>query len=107
MNKTVITINGIRAAEFKVVLVDSFNLLNGLLIMRQYNDYRKPYSRIKITIKPRHTKFKYPVGLTLDVLKIKYACIYISNNRVYKFYILKDYLFGHTESEITRWINNK
>jgi len=100
MNKRTIIINGIRAAKFKITFNDGYNFLNDLILVSFYSNTEKPTSSIKITIKPRHTKFKYS----------KYAiqtALSIYNGRIYKIYFLKNRSwFAWSESEVTKYLNS-
>jgi len=107
MNKRTIIINGIRAAKFKITFNDGYNFLNDLILVSFYSNTEKPTSSIKITIKPRHTKFKYPIGFSYRNLKIIYAGLYIYNNKILKMYVLEKYVFAHNQTEITKWINQQ
>jgi len=108
MNKSTIIIKGVRAAKFSIKTIQGFLFLNGLVSIYNFNKVNNvPNGRSKITIKPRHTKFKYPIGFSYRNLKIIYAGLYIYNNKILKMYVLEKYVFAHNQTEITKWINQQ
>ena len=99
MNKTELVINGIRARTFKVKYTKTHHyILNDLILLNFSSSKELPDISNKITIKPRHTKFKYSKNVTRTVLSIY-------RNRIYKIYFFKDNSWGWLEAEVTKCIN--
>ena len=99
MNKTELVINGIRARTFKSKrFKNNFHILNDLIILKPWSRKKLPETSNKITIKPRHTKFKYSKNAIRTGLSIW-------NSRIYKMYFFKTYKNMFSETDVTTWIN--
>ena len=99
MNKTELVINGIRARTFKVKYTKTHHyILNDLILLNFSSSKELPDISNKITIKPRHTKFKYSKNAIRTGLSIW-------NSRIYKMYFFKTYKNMFSETDVTTWIN--